>query len=80
MASKKHTFSIGDRVKYSRDFLRSTGQFSGPVPFAKGTVTEISEFGAPGRALVSIQWDGNQELPPRVLNLNLVREKQPEAS
>ena len=44
----------GDRVGFSRTFLRDTGQFTGPVPFLRGVVTKCLSDGE----LVWVRWDG----------------------
>jgi hypothetical protein len=60
--------NIGDRVAYSRNFLRSTGQDSGWAPFSRGTVMSFTA----GMALV--RWDGIAT--PTTINIyNLVREE-----
>ena len=61
-------FKEGDKVKYSRDFLRSTGQITGDVPFAKGVVMDVAPMG--DRQLVTIDFDLIGRM--RVLNSNLV--------
>ena len=66
------TLKVGDRVGFARAFLRDTGQISGPVPFAKGTVAEMIPFGGPGRSLVTVLWD-NLDGHRTVLDCNLVR-------
>lgn len=63
--------NVGDRVKYSRAFLRSIGAISGAMPFAKGTITALDSFGG-SFDLVSITWDGGEDLPGRVNVKNLV--------
>ena len=49
-------FAVGDRVAYSVDFLRSTGQTTGDVPFLRGTVVEVRRLG--DNDLVHVRWDG----------------------
>jgi len=67
------TIRKGHRVAFSRDFLRSTGQFTGPDnptsrgPFARGTVVEM----LPSPPLAVIRWDDDNV--SRVLAANLVR-------
>lgn len=48
-------FSVGEKVKFSRDFLRNTGQYTGDVPFARGIVQEVSDL--VDMQLVTVQWD-----------------------
>lgn len=62
---------VSDKVKYSRNFLRSTGQFTGDIPFAKGTVTAIKQYGG-GMTLATIDWQ-NPEIPERVNVKNLTK-------
>jgi hypothetical protein len=62
---------IGDRVRYSTAFLRSTGMYSGPMPFARGIVTGLDAgFGGKGAYLATIDW-GDPDIPERVLSSNL---------
>lgn len=62
-------FSPGDRVAYSADFLRSTGQQTGDVPFWCGKVLETRQIGA--RTLVVVEWDHNPGDHWHVLDSNL---------
>ena len=62
--------AIGDRVAMKASFLRNTGQFTGPIPHARGVVKELRPFG--GNALALISWD-TPEAPERVLVSNLSR-------
>ena len=64
----------GSRVRYSRKFLQAISAFTGPLPFARGTVTEVS--GTPEFALASIEWDNPEDLPARVNVKNLVLESR----
>lgn len=36
-----HKFAVGDRVAFTRSFLRSTGQFTGEAPAMRATVEVI---------------------------------------
>jgi len=45
----------GDRVCFARHFLRNTGQFTGDVPFAVGTVEAVIDYGS--FTLATIRWD-----------------------
>lgn len=60
--------AIGDRVCYSKQFLQSTGQLTGDIPFARGTVREITPLGQ--TQLATIDW-GNPEIPTKVNAANL---------
>lgn len=62
---------VNDRVKYSRDWLRSTGQFTGDIPFARGTVTAIKEYGG-GLRLATVDWK-NPDIPEKVHVKNLTK-------
>jgi hypothetical protein len=62
--------SVGDKVAYSKAFLRSTGQFTGPVPFARGKVKELTTLGS--ITLATIEWD-HPDCPDKVNVCNLSR-------
>lgn len=70
------TLKVGDRVRYSRLFLRSTGQYTGDVPFAKGRITGIEVLGPASdpeaTRLAHIDWE-NCDCPKRVALFNLSR-------
>jgi hypothetical protein len=69
------TFKAGDRVMFAREFLQSTGQITGKVPFAVGTVKSVKPFGHTSKtALVAVDWDGSG--PGRVSSANLVLESE----
>lgn len=59
---------VGDRVAFSRAFLRSTGSFTGWRPFARGRVTAVEPFGA--HDLCTIQW--SKATTSKALGCNLV--------
>jgi len=63
------TFQPGDRVAYSRVWLRNTAQYTGPLPNARGTVKAVRPL-ADDRALVMVHFEtlGVRE----VLDRNLV--------
>lgn len=67
--AKKKNIEVGDTVKYSRTFLRSTGQYTGDIPFAVGTVTGLVPLG--DNVLAEIDWK-NENIPKRVLTQNLI--------
>ena len=62
-------FKIDDDVMFSREFLRSTGQFTGPVPFAKGRVVSVEQLNSK-LFIVAVNW-GN-DVFSRVLSSNLI--------
>jgi hypothetical protein len=60
---------IGTRVAYSRAFLQSTQQLTGPAHFAWGVVTALEPLSF-GVAIASVAWD-TPGILPGVLNTNL---------
>ena len=67
---KQVLFTVGDRVRYSRAFLRSCGLYTGPAAFGRGTVAEVWQIPG-GSVVIGIAWDSTDELPRRVLSANL---------
>jgi hypothetical protein len=72
-SARSNPIAVGDRVQYKAAFLRSISEFTGPLPFAKGTVTEINKLGS-SLTIATIDW-GDDEIPPRVNVANLKRIK-----
>jgi hypothetical protein len=76
MTKGKIDYWLGHRVAYSRAFLRSTAQYTGIVPMARGKVIEVEEV-CPDFVLATIQWEARRMLfdglPTRVNVANLVR-------
>ena len=68
---------IGDRVGYSAQWLRSTGQYTGTVPFARGEVVKIREYTS-SLVLATIAWEEDNGLHTEVhvANLTVFRAKQ----
>jgi hypothetical protein len=62
----------GDTVAYAKAWLKSTGQYTGDTPRARGVVKTIEPVG--GLRLAVIAWD-TPELPERVNVKNLIRVK-----
>jgi hypothetical protein len=68
--------NVGDRVRFTVGFLRSTGQYSGPEaptsfgPFARGRVIADVEK-MPDFRLV--KWDNGRETPVLAANLERCR-------
>jgi hypothetical protein len=62
---------VGDTVAYRREFLRSAGFFSGPIPFARGRVISLSPV-SNALDIATIEWD-TPDIPAKVLTSNLVR-------
>jgi hypothetical protein len=73
----RNAINVGDRVAFSRAFLRNTGQFTGWKPFARGKVTKIADIRAwdDGNGLATVEWVmGDAPYPySQVLLSNLVR-------
>ena len=61
----KHKIKTGDTVAYSVKFLRSIGEVSGPLPFARGTVAELKSYS--GVTLATINW--NDPYIPEMVNV-----------
>lgn len=51
------TLNVGDRVMYSRDWLRSTGTYTGDLPRKRGVIKEIENLG--GLKLAVVLWEGD---------------------
>lgn len=68
----------GDIVVFSRAFLRSTGQFTGWSPFAKGRVVALETL-SHGFVLASIQWDCGHASRVNVGNLILANRRHLES-
>lgn len=62
--------NVGDTVMFSRDFLRNTGHFTGPKPFAVGCVESIEDFGG-GFIIATVKWNGEQPSKVNIKNLVL---------
>ncbi len=65
---------VGSRVRYTVEFLRSAGIYTGPIPFAKGMVTAVKDLGPSIEdnyiGLAVIDWD-TPDIPKGVLVTNL---------
>ena len=61
----------GDRVKFAARWLRAVGLFTGPMPFAVGTIESIN-----GR-VARVDWSA-AGLPAAVLIVNLTAADRPE--
>ena len=60
---------IGQHVRFTREFLRNTGQTIGNMPFCYGKVTEVVPLGHPDRYVVHFETPWGVEM--RALNTNL---------
>lgn len=67
--------AVGDKVKVSGKFLRSTGQYTGPVGQAKGVVTGLQDLG--GIILATVVWD-RSGVGPKFNVKNLLKAGTPE--
>ena len=67
----KRTVQVGDRVRYTRRWLRSAGFLTGPVPFMRGQIVGMSMLGHD--PLAEVKWDGSTPATPCVLAANLER-------
>lgn len=68
-ARRTQEIQVGDTVAYSKGFLRSTGQYTGDAPHARGKVTALIPLGK-DVTLAEIAWD-THDLPKRVNVRNL---------
>lgn len=74
--------AIGDTVQYRKAWLQSTGNISGPLPFARGIVRALNPFGS-DRFIADVDWGAARwnaahpcepdAVPSRVLASNLER-------
>jgi hypothetical protein len=72
MTHRRHHINVGDRVAYAAVFLHSIGAYAGPLPHARGTVTEVRHLSSLSLAMIS--WDGaDKDLPATVALSNLAR-------
>jgi hypothetical protein len=58
---------IGDCVRYRAQWLRSTGQYTGGVPFQRGTVTMFKDLGS--IKLAFVYWTDGETSKVNVKNL-----------
>jgi hypothetical protein len=66
--SAQQEIKEGIRVAYARKWLNNTGQFTGEVPFMRGTVVKTEDVGPD--VVCTVKWDGRDK-PMRVLRSNL---------
>ena len=68
-ARRTQTVKVGDKVAYSKTFLQSISAFTGDLPRARGTVTNLI---AVGKDVILAEIDWNlPDLPARVNVQNL---------
>lgn len=67
----KHVFVKGDRVAYNRNWLRSTGNFAGWAPFARGNIVELENLRGSDFILATVRWDKGPNGSPFEGKVNL---------
>lgn len=67
---QKHGLKVGDKVAYSVQWLRNTGQSHSDLSHARGTLTKLTPFGS--GELATVDW-GNPDIPERILAANLAK-------
>ena len=65
------TFKVGDKVAYSAQWLKNTGQQTGDIGFARGVITGFTEL-SKECVLAEVNW-GSDEFPKRVNTKNLAK-------
>lgn len=68
--TKTPIFAVGDKVAYSVQFLKSTGQSHSNLARARGIITELKPFG--DNVLATIDWK-DPEIPDKVITFNLAK-------
>jgi hypothetical protein len=69
-ANRAKPLAVGDRVAFTAPFLRNTGQYTGDVPRARGTVAALVPLG--DTMLAEVDWN-TPDMPRRVHVANLCR-------
>ena len=62
---------IGDKVAYSAQWLKSTGQYTGDICFARGVILSFTEL-SKECILAEVDWS-SEDFPKRVNVKNLAR-------
>ncbi len=60
---------IGDQVRFSSEFCRNVGIYTGQIPLARGMITNINKVG--NINLATIDWNYKEDVPNRINVLNL---------
>lgn len=68
-SERRVNVKIGDKVQYSRQWLQSTGTYTGDIPFARGTVVMLHSIGE--RTIATIDWK-DDNIPRKVMTCNLI--------
>jgi len=74
MKTKTQKLNVGDRVRFTADFCRNTGNQTGDIPFARGVIEELKPFSHySDTILATIKWnnDPDCEMPHKVITANL---------
>jgi hypothetical protein len=77
----RREIQVGDQVKYRREFLQSTGQYTGCIPFARGTVTSLKRLGnsTSSTVIACVDWGKHyDDVPAKVNVFNLTLTSNPE--
>jgi hypothetical protein len=72
--ARKEPIKEGDRVAFSKQFLQGTGQYTGDMPHARGTVTGLKSPGS-DTTVAEIEWD-TPDVPAPVNVKNLTTTKR----
>ena len=67
------TFEVGAKVRYSAKFLRSTGQYTGDIPFARGVITALRPMGDATIATVDFKASLGRDMNVLTANLEVCR-------
>lgn len=72
--AKRTSLAVGDRVKFSRNWLGSTASMSSPVARLKGVIQTVKNYPS-GLQMVTVRWDRLyfDTLETNVLSANLTR-------
>jgi hypothetical protein len=65
---------VNDRVAFSKQWLRSTGQYAGDIAHARGEIIELITLGH-GTVLAVVAWN-KSDIPAKVNTKNLITVKQ----
>ena len=69
--AKRKPLAVGDTVAYTAQWLRSTGEYVGPLGHAKGHIVALDLLGG-SLVLATVDWD-TEEAPNRVNVANLCK-------
>lgn len=66
------TWKVGDRVAYTRDFVRCVGGYAKNVADRRGTIVSGIKVQSSNRLYLRIQWDDNRGQTGTVLSSNVI--------